>query len=56
MRTVEEQNEDVPFDMECHQDSEGHIYDFAYGMNWKGVITDARVSKYGHHPQNAERK
>ena len=49
MRTVEEQQEDVPFDMECHRDTEGHIYDFGYGMNWQGVIADDRVRTYGHH-------
>ncbi|MFT3995369.1 MAG: glycoside hydrolase family 3 N-terminal domain-containing protein [Dysgonomonas sp.] len=46
MATVEKQYEDVPFDMECHKDSEGHIYDFAYGLNWQGVIKDARTEKY----------
>jgi beta-glucosidase len=46
MRTVEEQFEDVPRDMECYTDSEGHSYDFAYGLNWSGVIDDERVSKY----------
>ncbi|MDH6359259.1 glycoside hydrolase family 3 N-terminal domain-containing protein [Parabacteroides sp. PF5-9] len=46
MRTVEEQFEDVPRDMRCHTDSEGNTYDFAFGMNWSGVINDARVSKY----------
>lgn len=46
MKTVEEQEEDVPFDMECHVDSEGQTYDFAYGMNWQGVICDERVKKY----------
>lgn len=46
MDTVELQYEDVPFDMECHKDSEGNVYDFAYGMNWSGVIDDDRVSKY----------
>ena len=46
MTTVEKQAEDVPFDMNCYKDSEGHVYDFAYGMNWKGVIKDSRVSKY----------
>lgn len=49
MCTVEEQQEDVPFDMECHRDTEGHIYDFGYGMNWQGVIADERVRTYGHH-------
>lgn len=47
MSTVEKQNEDVPFDMECHKDTEGNVYDFAYGLNWKGVIKDARTAKYG---------
>ena len=46
MKTVEEQKEDVPRDMECYVDSEGHTYDFAYGMNWSGVINDERVAKY----------
>jgi beta-glucosidase len=46
MKTVEEQFEDVPRDMECYTDSEGHVYDFAYGLNWNGVIDDARVAKY----------
>ncbi len=46
METVEEQFEDVPFDMECHVDSEGHVYDFSFGMNWSGVINDERVIKY----------
>jgi len=46
MKTVEEQYEDVPRDMECYTDSEGNIYDFAYGLNWSGVISDERVGKY----------
>ena len=46
MRTVEEQYEDVPHDMECYVDSEGNTYDFAFGLNWKGVIEDARTAKY----------
>ncbi len=47
MRTVETQLEDVPFDMECYRDSEGNVYDFAFGLNWSGVIRDDRVKKYG---------
>lgn len=47
MATVEKQMEDVPFDMECHTDSEGHVYDFGYGLNWGGVISDERTAKYG---------
>ena len=46
MQTVEIQKEDVPQDMKPHKDSEGHSYDFAYGLNWKGVINDARTAKY----------
>lgn len=47
MATVEKQREDVPHDMECYRDTEGDIYDFAFGLNWKGVIKDARTDKYG---------
>jgi len=46
MQTVEAQKEDIPQDMQCHVDSEGHVYAFAYGLNWKGAITDARTKKY----------
>ncbi len=46
MSTVEKQFEDVPYDMECHKDTEGNVYDFAFGLNWKGVIKDSRTSKY----------
>jgi beta-glucosidase len=46
MATVELQNEDVSYDLECHKDAEGHIYDFGYGLNWQGVIKDARTAKY----------
>ena len=28
------------------RDSEGNVYDFAFGMNWRGVISDARTAKY----------
>lgn len=46
MVTVEKQKEDVPFDMECHTDTEGNTYDFGFGLNWKGIIKDARNQKY----------
>lgn len=46
METVETQKEDVAFDMECYQDEEGHRYDFGFGMNFDGVITDERIHKY----------
>ncbi len=46
MKTVEQQMEDVPRDMRCYQDADGHVYDFAFGMNWSGIINDDRVKKY----------
>jgi beta-glucosidase len=46
MLTVEQQKEDVPFDMEPYKDSEGNVYNFAFGLNWKGRIADARTEKY----------
>ena len=46
METVEAQFEDVPRDMECHVDSDGNAYDFAFGLNWSGVIKDERTAKY----------
>lgn len=46
METVEKQFEDTPLDMEPHSDELGNKYDFAFGLNWKGVISDARTEKY----------
>ncbi len=46
MKTVEEQKEDVPFDMICHVDSEGNAYDFGFGLSWSGVIRNERVEGY----------
>jgi beta-glucosidase len=46
MKTVEQQFEDVPHDMKCYSDDQGHVYDFGYGLNWKGIINDARTVKY----------
>lgn len=46
MDTVEKQSEDVPYDVQCYKDAEGHVYDFGFGMNWKGVIKDIRVVKF----------
>jgi len=46
MRTVEQQCEDLPFDMDCYTDADGNTYDFAFGLNWNGVIKDKRVRKY----------
>ncbi|MEN9928443.1 MAG: hypothetical protein RLZZ231_364 [Bacteroidota bacterium] len=46
MTTVEKQFEDVPHDMIPYQDTTGNVYDFGFGLNWKGVIKDARTEKY----------
>ncbi len=46
MATVEHQKEDVSRDMTPYKDIDGHLYDFAFGLDWKGVINDARVKKY----------
>ncbi len=46
MKTVELQDEDIPHDMICYKDADGNTYDFGFGMNWKGVIHDARTDKY----------
>ncbi|MBW6536968.1 MAG: glycoside hydrolase family 3 C-terminal domain-containing protein [Mariniphaga sp.] len=46
MRTVDEQFEDTPRDMKPFTDSDGNTYDFAFGLNWKGVIDDERGEKY----------
>ena len=46
MKTVFEQEEDVPRDMECYTDSAGNTYDFCFGLNWSGVIDDERTKTY----------
>jgi len=46
MKTVEEQFEDVPRDMNCYTDTDGNMYDFGFGLNWQGVINDGRAAKY----------
>ncbi|WP_035669050.1 glycoside hydrolase family 3 N-terminal domain-containing protein [Flavobacterium sp. 83] len=46
MSTVEKQMEDVPHDMTPYVDATGNVYDFGFGLNWKGIIKDARTEKY----------
>lgn len=46
METVEAHCEDKPFDLIPYTDSEGNTYDFGFGMNWSGVISDARTEKW----------
>ena len=50
MEAVETQQEDVPRDVECYVDADGNTYDFAYGLNWSGVINDERVETYSAEP------
>lgn len=46
MITVENQFEDTPRDMVPYIDECGNSYDFAFGLNWKGIINDERVNRY----------
>ena len=46
MREVEKQLEDKPHDMTPYKNAQGHVYDFGFGLNWKGVIKDDRTKKY----------
>ncbi len=50
MSTVELQFEDVLRDMKCYVDSDGNTYDFAFGLNWSGMIKDDRTAKYNVPP------
>lgn len=46
MDVVETQKEDVAHDMIPYIDELGNSYDFAYGLNFSGVIKDERVIHY----------
>jgi beta-glucosidase len=46
METVERHCEDVPFDMETYVDQAGNAYQYAFGLNWSGRITDSRTERY----------
>lgn len=35
-----------PIIMKPYSAEVGHVYDFAFGINWKGVIIDNRVAQY----------
>lgn len=50
MNTVELQLEDIARDCDPYVDAQGNTYDFAYGLNWSGVIQDERVEKYAVAP------
>ena len=46
METVEAHCEGKPLDLEPYVDSQGNAYDFAFGLNWSGVICDDRTRRY----------
>ena len=46
MATVEEHFEDKPFDYEVYKDSQGHSYEFGYGLDWNGIISDERTKRF----------
>ena len=48
METVETQYEDKSHDMIPYQDEAGNLYDFGFGMNWKGPISDNRTERFIH--------
>ena len=50
MAAIEAQQEDLPRDCECYVDADGNTYDFAFGLNWSGVINDERVETYKVEP------
>ena len=56
MEAVEKQLCDVPRDMECYVDTMGNTYDFAFGLNWTGIIDDERVSAYSVEPLKTPEK
>lgn len=46
MKAVEEHCEDRPRDMTPYRDADNNVYDFAFGLNWSGVIEDERTERY----------
>jgi beta-glucosidase len=48
MKNVELQQEDIPHDMVCYTDANGNTYNFGFGLNWKGVISDDRTNRYAN--------
>ena len=50
MDAVDSQDEDTIRDVECYVDAAGNVYDFAFGLNWSGLIEDARTELYRTDP------
>lgn len=46
METLERHCEDDGFDYTPYTDTMGNTYGFGFGLNWGGVIADARTEKY----------
>ena len=46
MEAVEAQQSGAPRDMECYVDANDNTYDFAFGLNWTGVINDTRTERF----------
>lgn len=46
MEAVEAQACGTPRDMACYVDANGNTYDFAFGLNWSGVISDERTAQF----------
>ncbi len=46
MEAVELHCEDRPHDITPYTDADGNCYGFGYGMDWNGVISDSRTSRY----------
>ncbi|HQD61525.1 MAG TPA: glycoside hydrolase family 3 N-terminal domain-containing protein, partial [Propioniciclava tarda] len=46
METVEAHCEDLGFDYAVYTDAAGNSYDFGYGLNWSGRISDDRTRRY----------
>ena len=49
METVESHCEDKPLDLIPYTDQAGNAYDFGFGLNWSGRITDERTLRYSRH-------
>lgn len=46
MAAVEQHDEDRPGGLACYEDTDGHLYNFGYGLNWQGIIQDQRNQNY----------
>lgn len=54
MDAIENHNEDQPHDIVPYTDADGNSYGFAYGLNFSGIISDNRTTRYGLKSGKAE--